>query len=101
MTALNQDILDVLINCLIKTVLTGLFYVFGFISVAQFFPGLTRATVGDICDVDVEKCRTDGKYFFRVDGTQRVSEQWDAERKIFSPAFTGRLRWLRTQRSYK
>ena len=59
MTLRNQIILDVLIDRIIKTVLSWSRDVFRFVSITEFFAGLTEPTVGDGGEVNAEKSGTD------------------------------------------
>ena len=67
MTKRNQIVLDVLIDCIIKTVLGWLRDVFRFVSIAELFAGLAKPPVGDLGEVNVEKSRTDNIQPVRID----------------------------------
>ena len=67
MTKRNQIVLDVLIDCIIKTVLGWLRDVFRFISIAELFACLAKPPIGDLGEVNVEKSRTDNIQPVRID----------------------------------
>ena len=101
MAALNQHGLNLLIDCIIKTVLTRLLYILRFVSVTEFLAGPSEAAVGDVGEVDTEERWTGEENIARVDGAEFLGSQGNAERAIFSSAFLGRLWWLRAQRGWR
>ena len=100
MATLNQHGLDLLIDCIIKTVLTRLLYILRFVSVTEFLAGPSEAAVGDIGEVDTEEGGTGEEHLARVDVAEFLGSEGNAERTIFSSALLGRLRRLRAQRSW-
>ena len=59
MTVRNQLSLHVLIDGIIKTVLSWLRNVFRFVSITKLFAGLAEPTVGNVCEINVEEGWTD------------------------------------------
>ena len=59
MTVRNQFILNLLIDCIIKTVLSWLRNIFRFVSITELLASLGQPAVGDVGEVNVEKSRTD------------------------------------------
>ena len=59
MTVRNQLSLHVLIDGIIKTVLSWLRNVFRFVSITELFAGLAEPTVGNVCEINVEEGWTD------------------------------------------
>ena len=100
MTKRNQIVLDLLIDCIIKTVLGWLRDVFRFVSIAELFAGLAKPAVGDLGEVNVEKSRTDHIQPVRIDGAQSVGLEGNTERKISPLSLAGLLWWLRTERGW-
>ena len=67
MTVRNQLILHVLIDGIVKTVLSWLRNVFRFVSITELFAGLAEPTVGNVGEVDIEEGWTDNIQQVSVD----------------------------------
>ena len=67
MTVRHQVILDVLIDCFIKTVLSWLGNVFRFVSITELLASLALPPIGDVGEVNVEKSRTEDLQLVRID----------------------------------
>ena len=100
MTVRHQFILDVQIDCVIKTVLSWLRNVFRFVSITECLAILALPTIGDVGEVNVEKSGTDNVQQVSIDRTQVVRLERNTEGKILPLTLAGLLWGFRTERSW-